>query len=193
MIVKNAIPNVIKLQLRQEKQDEDYGECLWCDVIIDRKEYTLYIYSDCGGFSYSWTPTPDTESFIKLLCRMNGGYLLEKISDIRFDLDESIKLTVNHIEEFMNSQFGCDAVSMGYGADDIENIYNVDCDNEMDFILECENILDHSQEDYSECDGGIVDTVCDYPGRAKKIASIFEKHIQPFLKANFLEEEKNVG
>ena len=83
MKIRNATPNVIKLQLRQEEQDEDYGECLWCDVIIDCDAYALYIDSDCGGFAYTWTPTPDTESFIKLLCRMNSGYLLGKISDLR--------------------------------------------------------------------------------------------------------------
>lgn len=194
MTIKNATPNVIKLQLRQEEQDEDFGECLWCDVIIDRDAYALYIDSDCGGFAYTWKPTLDTESFVKLLCRMNGGYLLGKISDMRFDLEKSIELTISHIEDFMKSQFGCEAVLMGYGADDIGSIREINCDNEDEFFVECENILNNSEEDYSSCEYEIADIVSDYPRYATKIASIFEKHIQPFLRANFLnEEEKNIG
>lgn len=193
MTIRNTTPNVIKLQLRQEEQDEDFGECLWCDVIIDCDAYALYIDSDCGGFAYTWKPTPDKESFVKLLCRMYGSYLLGKISDMHFDLEESIELTVRHIEEFMNEQFGCDAVLMGYGADDIASIRAIDCDNEADFISECKEILDASSENYDLCEYGIEDAVSVYPSRATKIVSIFEKHIQPFLKANFLEEEKNVG
>lgn len=192
MTIRNTTPNVIKLQLRQEQQDEDCGECLWCDVIIDCDAYALCIDSDCGGFAHSWwTPTPKTESFVKLLCRMRSDYLLGKISDLRFDLEKSIELTISHIEDFMKSQFGCDAVLMGYGVDDIDNIREIQCDNEDEFFIECENILNNSEEDYSSCEYGIADVVSDYPRHATKIASIFEKHIQPFLKANFLEVTDN--
>ncbi len=149
------------------------------DILLKMSTHTL---------AYGWKPTPDTESFVKLLCRMSSDYLLDKISEMRFDLEESIKQTASHIKEYLEKQYGNEAALRGYGDNDIFLISSIDCDNEADFLGECQNILDASREDYSLCEYGIADAVSVYPRRAVKIASIFEKHIQPFLKTNFLDE-----
>ncbi len=188
MTVINTTTNVIKLKLRQEKGDKDYGECLWCDVIIDREAYAIYIDSDCGGFTYSWTPTPKTESFVKLLCRMNSDYFLGKISDMEFDLGESIELTISNLKKFLDEKHGLEATLRGYGTTERDSICEIDCDNAAEFLSECQNILDASDEEYYNCKWGIADAVEVYPCRAVKIASIFKEYIQPFLRANFLEE-----
>ena len=74
-------PEIITLLFKQEKSDEDYGSCLWARFYIDIKNYTLSIESDCGNYVYGWVPTPNSESFLHLLSRLNEDYLLSKISD----------------------------------------------------------------------------------------------------------------
>lgn len=101
MKIKNIAPDVVQLKFYQEKTDSDYGSCLWGNVIIDCANYTLLIESDCGSYAYGWTPTPNTESFIRLLCRMNSDYLLGKISDMTcFDFEKSKEQTYENIREY---------------------------------------------------------------------------------------------
>lgn len=73
--------NIVTIQYREEKGDEHYGTCLWAIFHLDLDRYDLLITSDCGNYTYGWVPTPKSESFIELLCRMEPEYLLGKISD----------------------------------------------------------------------------------------------------------------
>ena len=73
-------PQIITLLYRQEKSDSDYGSCLWARFYLDTQNYTMSIESDCGNYSYGWCPTPKSESFLHLLCRIHSEYLLDKIA-----------------------------------------------------------------------------------------------------------------
>lgn len=164
--------NIITLAFRQEKADPDYGTCLWADFYFDLDSYALSISSDCGDYAYSWTPTPNTESFMDLMRRINKYYLRNKISEeSEFMLEESKRDTISNLETYM---FDC-VEDKGKAEDEINDI---DFSNENIFYREVDEILDRY---------GIVDTfkliaaVCDYPAGALKIVEIFEKYVQPAL------------
>jgi len=80
MTVTVEKPKIVMLMYRQERSDEDYGSCLWARFNFDLKHYSMSIESDCGNYSYGWTPTPDAESFLQLCARFNWEYFLDKIS-----------------------------------------------------------------------------------------------------------------
>lgn len=179
MKIENTMPNIIQLKFYQEKTDNDYGSCLWGNVVIDCDNYTLFIESDCGSYSYGWTPTPNTESFVKLLCRMNSDYLLEKISDrTYFDFDESKKQTYQNIREYFEYD----------GTNEAQKIIeNIDYDlvmsyGEEGFYRVCSEVL-------SKYNDEIIHIEKDYPAGAKKIADIFKNTIQPYLRETFLNKE----
>lgn len=184
MKIENITPNIIQLKFYQEKTDNDYGSCLWGNVVIDCANYTLLIESDCGSYSYGWTPTPNTESFVKLLCRMNSDYLLGKISDMTyFDFEKSKEQTYKNIREY----FEYDGANKS--KEIIEKLdYHLDLDyGEGSFYRACEEAF----AGYNICDSfEIIHIEKDYPAGAKKIADIFKSTIQPYLRKNFLNGKK---
>lgn len=187
MKIKIITPSIIQLQFRQEKTDNDYGSCLWGNVIIDSNNYTLFIESDCGSYAYGWTPTPNTESFIRLLCRISSDYLLGKISDMTyFDFDKSKEQTYKNIREYFEYDGANEAQEI------IETLdYNLDSYyDEGSFYRVCEEAF----YGYNVCDSfEIIHIEKDYPAGAKKIADIFKNTIQPYLRENFLRVEEAYG
>ena len=187
MKIESIKPSIIQLKFYQEKTDKDYGSCLWGNVVIDRDNYTLFIESDCGNYSYGWTPTPKSESFVKLLCRMESEYLLRKISDMScFDFEKSKEQTYTNIREYFEYDGTNEAQKI------IERLdYDLDlnCDEES-FYRACEE----SFVGYNVCDSfEIIHIEKDYPAGAKKIADIFKSTIQPYLRENFLYKEVENG
>ena len=81
MTVTIEKPKIINLLFRQEKSDPDYGSCVWARFYLNTDSYTMLIESDCGNYSYGWCPTPNTESFLHLLCRLDYGYLRDKLAE----------------------------------------------------------------------------------------------------------------
>lgn len=183
MKIENIKPNIIQIKFYQEKGDNDYGSCLWGNVVIDCDNYTLFIESDCGNYSYGWTPTPNSESFIKLLCRMDSEYLLGKISDMSyFDFETSKEQTYKNIREYFEDDGTNDAQKI------IDNLdYDIDSDyDEGSFYRACqEAFVGYNIYDSFE----IIHIEKDYPAGAKKIADIFKSTIQPYLQENFLDKE----
>lgn len=179
MKIENRKSNIIHLKFYQGKTDKDYGTCLWGNVVIDCDNYTLFIESDCGNYSYGWTPTPQTESFVKLLCRMDSGYLLGKISDMSyFDFEKSKEQTFQNIREYFKYDDTNKAQKI------IENI-------DYDLVLSYgeEGFYRVCSEALSKYNDEIIHIEKDYPAGAKKIADIFKNTIQPYLRENFLNKE----
>ena len=79
MTVKEIPVNVRCLEYRQNRDDKDYGSCLYARFYFNTDKYELNIISDCGNYAYQWCATPDTESFFELMARITDGYLLEKL------------------------------------------------------------------------------------------------------------------
>lgn len=173
MKIENITPNVKQIYITQEKTDEDYGSCLWCKITFDLDSYTLLAESDCGNYTYGWTPTPKTESFIDLMCRIGKHYLLNKISDeTEFDIEESKRKTIANLDDYL---FQC----VSEYQECINRINEIgNCEDEL-FYRECDDILG----DYEICDSfEIIEIIKNYPTRAIRFVDIFKNIVQPFLK-----------
>ena len=79
MKVNQIATNILCLEYRQEREDKDYGSCLWARFYFNLNRYELMIMSDCGNYGYKWCETPDSERFLELMARCEGGYILDKI------------------------------------------------------------------------------------------------------------------
>lgn len=62
MTVKEIVPNILCLEYRQDREDKDYGTCLWARFMFNLDRYEMTITSDCGNYGYKWCETPDSES-----------------------------------------------------------------------------------------------------------------------------------
>lgn len=178
MTIKEAQPRIRQFKYRQEKGDPDYGMCMWAHFNLDTENYTLTIESDCGDYSYGWTPTPNSESFEHLMSRVNDSYLLEKIADRDvFDYEESKKQTIENIKEYF---FG-DEETISAILDEIE-FHECMGDIYSDYH-EFYRIIERYLEEHNCCD--IFETIAvemDYNAGAKRIVKIFCEVLQPILK-----------
>lgn len=96
-------PAIIALGFQREKGDSDYGTCMWAIFFIDTENYDLQVMSDCGEYAYGWYPTPEVESFLKLLSRINESYLLDKIcycvnKDYPVNAKKIVEVFMNYIQ-----------------------------------------------------------------------------------------------
>ena len=175
-------PEVLVLKYQQEKTDEDYGSCLWARFYLDLKNYTMSIESDCGNYVHGWVPTPDHESFLKLLARMDGDYLLYKISNQTvIDGDETWKEVEEMVKDIAEGELE-DVEDFAW-----EEIKDA-CYHHNDERELVEAVLDASipsavykalERETYELYGCVVK---DYPANAKKIVSVFISCIKPKIK-----------
>ena len=99
MKIETITPRIVSIAYHQEKGDTHYGSCLWAYFDFDLDRYMLNIQSDCGNAAYRWYETPDSESFLHLMARINEDYLINKL----FDPEEiDVKATMERIREAMN-------------------------------------------------------------------------------------------
>lgn len=181
-------PSILLLEFWQEEDDQDYGSCLWGRFYFDKENYALTIESDCGAYSYGWTPTPNSESFLKLMLRIDEGYLLNKISSLS-EVDE-IK-TLENIKELIATTYGYHDVDFSkvikdkkileYDLDQIESACNARDQREVaeTLLSALESMDDELEIDEYDLYQSIEK---DYPCGAKKIVSIFINFIQPKIK-----------
>ena len=164
------IPKVLTIEYHQDKEDKDYGSCLWARFKFDLDNYELNISSDCGDYGYGWIPTPDKESFIHLMSRVNGDYLLEKLSD-RSVVDGGS--TSANLHEIL---LELDVDDFIY--EDIDEL----CEAYSDFD-ETFNALTNALSDVKGIDSyDVYECIeMDYPPQAKKIVEIFISYIKATL------------
>lgn len=171
-------PSIITIEFRQEKEDKDYGSCMWARFVLDTENYDMHIISDCGNYGYGWHPTPEHESFLKLISRINSDYLLDKIAS---------RETINNDETYENIKFLLEQCAdneledIGIDLEEIEYACNNRSVNDVLDGIRAEikyTSLDRHIEDYE-----IYENISmDYSASQKKIAEVFENHIQPFIK-----------
>lgn len=185
--VEIKAPTIVVIEYHQEKSDKDYGSCLWARFVLDTKNYELHITSDCGKYGYSgWTPTPDTESFLKLLLRMDSEYLLSKISDMYVvDTEKTYKA----ISELINDVV--ETFSSLYDKIDMERIHTACSYAEAsDVVYDIQEAIRYTPLYDILSQYNLHEFICkDYPASAKKIVEIFHEYIQPKIK-EMLEEEQ---
>jgi len=174
------IPEITTVSYRQEREDSDYGSCLWARFNFDTKNYSLSIESDCGSYSYGWCPTPDHETFLHLCSRFDQFYLLDKIANRSVvNGDATFKSLMAMLKEY--DDYGFAMLS----------------DAQIQIIEEsCHgNRNDHAAFDEinKALDGTVFDGSCseydiacciemDYPRGARKIADVFKTYIQPEIR-----------
>lgn len=175
-------PDILVLRYQQEKTDEDYGSCMWARFYLDLKNYTMSIESDCGNYVHGWAPTPDHESFLKLLSRMDGDYLLYKISNQTvIDGDVTAKNVVAMVKDIAEGELEeVDAFTLEEIKDACYHHHD-----ERDLVTA---VLDAALASavYKELERNTYElygcVVKDYPTNAKKIVSVFVSCIRPKIK-----------
>lgn len=177
MKIKEISPNIKQYSLIHEDSDKVY--CSWMDIKLDLDKYELQIMGDCGNYNHRWTATPDSESFVELLIRINGDvdYLLSKISaKNKFKCDESIKETVDCIL----SNLDCERFDENVIKEIVEDISNIDdSSSEESFYREAMAILElHNVNDSFD----LIISVNDYPQSAINTIDIFCNQFIPYLR-----------
>lgn len=182
-LVRVLQPEVITIEYTQEKSDSDYGSCLWARFNFDTRNYSLTIFSDCGNYTYEWAPTPEVESFLKLMSRVNGDYLLDKISSTSVvDGDETWK----NVQEYINNVL--DGEEPDFSLLEVENVCYYCSTSEVYNALLDSLRYTNANNDYAD-DYALLQCIEQtYPHAAKKIVEIFMNHIQPKIKL-YLESE----
>lgn len=178
--VKAVLPQIYVLEFHQEPGDPDYGTCLWARFYFDTANYTMSIESDCGVFGYGWVPTPKSESFLHLMARCEGGYILDKIARAS-EIDE--EETYNAVRQLYIDLLDDDSSEDEEVLSSIKEACRCDCVGDIIRALQEVEALENA-DDYSlyEC---IEHT---HPAGAKKICEIFEKHIRPTIQATLREQ-----
>lgn len=178
--------NITQYHLVLEPGDSLYTACMWADILLNHDTYTLLVSSDCGNFTYGWTPTPGAESFLHLMCRVNSEYLLRKISkETEFFLDKSKKATVENIRSVCEDD---DDMTKGELEDLCNEIMDIeDCGEECFCRSAIDSMDDHHLMDSFE----LLSVVKDYPAGAKTFVKLFCEVLQPELRKQLAEQEQN--
>lgn len=171
-------PSIIILEFHQEKEDKDYGSCLWARFVLDTENYDMHISSDCGNYGYGWKPTPEHESFLKLMSRINSDYLLDKIASREtIDNEETYENIKFLLEQYADNELE----DIGVDLEEIESACNNRTVNDVFEGVRAE--LKYTSLDKHIDDFEIYENISmDYSASQKKIAEVFENHIQPFIK-----------
>lgn len=165
-------PDTIQFNIRLEKEDELYTNCMWARITFDNKNWSMMAQSDCGDYSYSWIPEKD-RTFLKLMQQIDDQYLLDKIANRSyFDEEESKKNLISWIDQEPD-------------ADRLEKEINEICSGSSpeDFInlaTEIEGLENYS--DMWQC------IEYDYPRSAKTFCRIFKDYVQPEIR-KYLKQE----
>lgn len=179
MTVKERFTNIRCLEYRQDIDDKDYGSCLYARFYFNLDTYELTIISDVGNYAYQWYATPEHESFLELMARIEGGYLLGKLCG-------------------RPKEFNYEATKACF----YDNAYDEDEKKRLDKIFEKIEEYDYfleSGEEFIELfeneNDGSWDDIWDYlvyvyTSCQKKIVSVFKNHIQPVIRKMVKEESE---
>lgn len=159
-------PSSTRYRFSFEIGDEIHHRCTWADIDLDHETYTLTACTDCGNYAYGWTPTPKAESFRALMARINGEYLLGKISDTSvFDFEASKQQLIKEAKEC-----AC-TLDQQWSLEDLENMD--ECGEEL-FLFRAAEI---TGLDYAS-----IPIVKEYPAGAVTFAKLFVEYLQPILR-----------
>lgn len=186
MKIEALKPNIVRIAIHQEEGDQHYGSCLWGYYDFDIDRYMLNIQSDCGEAAYRWTETPDHESFLHLMARIDDDYLLEKL----FKAEEvDVSATVDEVREWLG--IGEDEDYQDDSLTDYEREEREDALNELETLLQdvSENygvvqktLMDWNDDHDFQIDCAYEHVVTDYTAWQKRIVQIFRDYVQPKIR-----------
>lgn len=179
-------PNILRIAIHQEDKDPHYGSCLWAYYDFDLDRYMLNIQSDCGDAAYRWCETPDSESFLQLMARIDDDYLMYKL----FLPDEvDVSATIDGVRDYL-----------GVGGDDgYQNVYLSEAERRRreEALEELEELLKEVSGNYVaaqitlenwntdhdfdiNCTYGYVAE--DFNAWQKRIVELFRDYVQPKIR-----------
>lgn len=180
MTVTDIKNDILVLEYRQDKSDDDYGTCLWARFYFNLDRYELFITSDCGEYGYKWVETPKSESFLELMARCDKWYVLNKLygNEDVFNYED----TKTKFYEY----FGEDEA-------DKEKLDEIFDDVELYGEPESSEAFLRVFEDNNDGDFCDVWKYCcfDYPANALKIVSVFDEYIRTKIVDIIREVRKN--
>lgn len=178
MKIETIKPRIIRIAYHQEQEDKHYGSCLWAYFDFDLDRYMLNIQSDCGNAAYRWHETPDSESFLHLMARINEDYLINKLFEPE-DID--VKATMDRIRKAMCLDDIEDEDEREDAEAYLEEIMETleGCDTEREAI---EAIEEWNEEHDFDLSDTFEMTVTDFNASQKRICQIFADYVQPEIK-----------
>lgn len=196
MKIEALKPNIVRIAIHQEQTDPHYGSYLWGYYDFDLDRYMLNIQSDCGDAAYRWCETPDSESFLHLMARIDDDYLINKL----FKAEEvDVSATVAEVREWL-----------GIGEDEDcqdDSLTDEEREEREEALEELERLLNDVSQSYGIVAKTLVDwnddhdfdidciyecIVTDFTAWQKRIVEIFRDYVQPRIK-EIVKEEANHG
>ena len=193
MKIEALKPNIVRIAIHQEKDDPHYGSCLWGYYDFDIDRYMLNIQSDCGEAAYRWCETPDSESFLHLMARIDDDYLMNKL----FKAEEvDVSATVAEVREHL-----------GVGDDwQDDSLTDEEREEREEALEELEGLLEDVSGSYGavqkaledwnydhdfDIDCIYEDVATDYTAWQKRIVEIFRDYVQPKIRKIIKEGVEN--
>lgn len=186
MKIEALKPNIVRIAIHQEKDDPNYGSCLWGYYDFDIDRYMLNIQSDCGEAAYRWCETPDSESFLHLMARIDDDYLMNKL----FKAEQvDVSATVDEVREWL-----CIGEDEDYRDDDLTPWER---EKREEALEELEGLLEDVSESYGAVARALEDwnndhdfdldciyerVVTDFTAWQKRIVEIFRDYVQPKIR-----------
>ena len=175
MKIETITPRIVRIAYYQEEGDPHYGSCLWAYFDFDLDRYMLNIQSDCGNAAYRWHETPDSESFLQLMARINKDYLINKL----FDPEEiDVKATMENLREAIYLDEIEDEDDREDAETYLEEIEETleSCDTTEEAFVAIE---DWDEEHDLNLDDMFRMIVTDFNAEQKRICQIFADYVQP--------------
>lgn len=183
MTVKEINSELLILEYRQNRDDEDYGSCLWARFYFNLDKYELMIMSDCGEYGYGWYPASKHESFLELMARIGEDYLLGKLCGNPKEFD--YEATKEHFYEYTDEPE--DKAKLDEIFEEIESEYEPESGETFLRMFDELNVDEHNHAIF--CDTWEY-PVYVYTLQQKRIVQIFKDCIQPKIR-EMLKERKN--
>ena len=175
---------IVRVAYHQEPGDDHYGSCLWAYYDFDLDKYMLNIQSDAGNASYRWVATPDSESFLHLMARIDDDYLMYKL------FEESV-VDVEATKEVIREYLGLEGMAESEIDDAMEALDNTLDENDIgnNIGMAYRVIEDWNYENDLDIDGAYELVKTDFTAGEKRIVQIFRDHIQPVIAEKAREED----
>ncbi len=183
MKIEALRPNIVRIAIHQEPDDPHYGSCLWGYYDFDLDRYMLNIQSDCGDAAYRWCETPESESFLHLMARIDDDYLMNKL----FKAEQvDVSATINEVREWI-----------GIGEDEDYSLTDDEREEREEALTELEGLLEDVSESYGAVQQALADwnydhdfdldciyerVVTDFTAWQKRIVEIFRDCVQPKIR-----------
>ena len=177
MQIEEIEPRTVTYRLTPDREDGEYHSCMWARYIFDCDNGRLNINSDAGDFSYGWGHNVH-EEFMHLMGRVDGGYLLNKLSRrSEFNIAESKAGTIRNIREYGPGCMGMEGQEQLEAK--MEEIQDIDGGaSEETLLQEVYDIIPGIDWEY-------IEIVKEYPYGAVIVVEMFMKYLQPVIKERY--------